>query len=121
MLMPLSRNWRRHPYILAHATGLNIRMRCSGRDGQEEGFGQLNSLIQKPVCFLRQHIRGIFALMTDWGLVISLEGGIQVIVGMRIEEKVRASPPSGTGRVPVVDRVGIEELAGVVGAIASVL
>ena len=53
--------------------------------------------------------------------MVSLHRRIPIFIGVWVQEKVRAIPAGRVGGVVVIDAVGVEELARVVGIIASFL
>ena len=57
----------------------------------------------------------------DGGVAVALVGGVEVVVGVGVEEKVRGVPAAGEGGVVVGGGVGVEELASVQGVVAGVL
>lgn len=59
--------------------------------------------------------------VADGGVAVALEAGIEIHVGVRVEQEVGAVPAGWVGRVVVVGGVSVEQLAGVVGVVASLL
>lgn len=95
-----------------------------GRHGcnrQEEGPFTVDRIVQKSEGFLCDHVGCMMTLVADWWVIISLVSRVEICVGVGIEEKIGAVEPLDMGAVIIVDGMSVEELAGVVGVVASFL
>lgn len=61
------------------------------------------------------------AFVANRGITVALKGGVEVRVSVRVQKKVGAVPTGYVRGVVVIDGVGVEKLAGVVGVVASFL
>lgn len=96
-------------------------MRRHRRDSQEERPFAMNRVIEEPHSFLCDHIGRVPTLVTDWWVMVSLISCVEISVSVGIEEKIGAVEPVDMGPVVIVDRVSVEELACIVGVVASIL
>lgn len=70
------------------------------------------------MCFRRDDVCRVLALVGHGLVVVSLERRIDIFVGEGVEEEVRSREASSMGFVVVGDLLGIEELADVIGVVA---
>lgn len=98
-----------------------VRMWRHGCNPQEEGPFPCNRILQEPKRLFSKNVRRMPAFIADRGIVVPLIGGVQVRVGIGIEEEIGSIEPGHVGRVVVVDSVRIEELACVVCVVPGLL
>jgi hypothetical protein len=67
------------------AAHLNVCVRRTGRNRQEERVLSSHSLTQESIRLLSQYIGDIFTLVAVWSLARALECAVEVVVGKRIE------------------------------------
>lgn len=83
--------------------------------GVGEGFGK------ETVGFLGEHVDGVLSFVRHWGILVPLIGCVEVAVGEGVKEEVGGGPATGVRLVVVLNCVGVEELAGVVGVVSGFL
>lgn len=76
-----------------------------------------NCLLEKPVRFLSSQIRRVLTFVVDWWCTISRHSRVEVLVGVRVEEEIRAIKPPGKRFVIIINGMLIPELANVVSII----
>lgn len=96
-------------------------MGCHRRYGQEEWFLGRNRIVEETVGLAGYDIGRVASFITHRLFLIPLPCAVQVRVRVWVQEKVRASKPSGKRRIVIVDVMSVEELAGIVGIDSSVL
>lgn len=101
---------------------VDVAVGRGGGDGEEEGaVGVVECGVEEAEGFADEDVGGVVALVAFGRGCAALEGGVEVFVGIWIEQEVGASPAFGEWVVVVGDGVRVEELSGVVGAVAGVL
>jgi hypothetical protein len=101
--------------------GIHVGMRSDGGDGEEEGSFTLESIIEEAECLFCDHVGCVVALVTYGGILVALIGGVEVGVGVGVEEEVGTIETIDVRAMVIVDCVCIEEFAGVVGVITGLL
>lgn len=97
---------------------VNIAVRSHRRDCQHERPVGIDSIIEEAVCLRSHNVRRILALIGHRRVVVSLKGGILVLVREWIEQEIRTSPACGVRFVVVRHFLRVEELSHVVGVVA---
>lgn len=100
---------------------IHVGMRSDGGDGEEEGSFTLESIIEEAECLFCDHVGCVVALVTYGGILVALIGGVEVGVGVGVEEEVGTIETIDVRAMVIVDCVCIEEFAGVVGVITGLL
>lgn len=102
--------------------GVDVGVRGDGGDAEEEGGRRGGGGGgEEGEGFGGQEVDGVLAGVGDGGVAVALVGGVEVVVGVRVEEEVGGVPAGWEGGVVVGGGVGVEELAGVEGVVAGVL
>ncbi len=100
-----------------------IAMRSCGCDDQEEwllGYTP-KTVFEEAIGLLGDYICTVAALVAYGKIIVALKRCIEVLIGVGIQEEVRAGPASSIRRVVVVNCLRIEQLSNVVSVVASVL
>jgi hypothetical protein len=111
--------------LVVEEGGLDVAVRGDRGDAEEEGAGGVllggEGFIEEVEGFGGEDVDRVLACVADGGVAVALEGGVEVAVGVGVEQEVGAVPPGWVGRVVVVDRVRVEQLARVVRVVAGLL
>ena len=95
-----------------------------GRDrsyGQEKWFASFDCIIKKTPRLLSQDVGGVLPLMADRWVSVALPGAVEIFVGVRIQEEIRARESRRIRCMMILDCMCLEKLASVVRIIPSVL
>lgn len=97
-------------------------VRSNGRESDEERRAVvLERMVEELVRALGDDVRGVFAYGVGGRRSVLGGADVVVLVGEWVEEEVGLGVAADGGRVVVVDGVGVEELACVVGVVAGLL
>lgn len=100
---------------------LNVAVGCNRRYGQEELILGRNGIVEETKGFFGYNIGCMTTFIAYWPLLIPLPRAIQVLVRVWVQQKVRACKSSRIRRIVIVNRMRVEELAGIIGIDSRVL
>lgn len=61
------------------------------------------------------------ALIANWCVMIALVGRIEIRIGKRIQQEIRAIKARNIGAVVVINRMCIKEFSDIIGVVSSLL
>ena len=96
-----------------------VAVRCDGCYGEHERLFRSHCIVEEAMCFRRDDICGVLALVGHGWIVVSLECCVDIFVGEWVEQEVRSCEASSMRLVVVGDFLCVEELADVVCVVAS--
>jgi hypothetical protein len=98
---------------------VHIAVRCDRCYCKHKRLLRSHCIVEETVCFRRDDVCGVLALVRYGWIVVPLECCIDIFVGERVEQEVRSGEASSMRLIVVGDFLGVEELADVVCIVAS--
>lgn len=92
MFVPLSGNRCCHMYFMVFSWDcrewLYVRVGSDGCDGKEERVSRIYTFGEKAVGFGCEDVGAVLSGVTDWWVGVPLEGCVEVLISVRIEEEI---------------------------------
>jgi hypothetical protein len=103
----------------------DLAMRCNRCQAEEEWLRLLlvllDSLIKEVIRHVGNEIGAVLVLVDLTQAIVVEKTRVQVVVGERVKQNLRAGPPGGIRVIEVDNRKIVQKLAGVVGVVACFL